>query len=345
MKIGVIKERENGENRIAICPEIITQLKSLNCDIFIEKNSGKNAGFDDETFSKSGAQIVPTAKDVCLHADIIFKIWAPLPQEFELFRAGQTIIANFNALSNPNNIKKIAKLGLQCFALDLIPRISRAQTMDILSSQNNLAGYKAIITAVENLNKAVPLMMTSAGTVNPVKVLILGVGVAGLQAIATAKRLGAIVYASDIRSDVKEQVESLGAHFIENFSEQLKSTDILITAALSPQKEAPKLISRQMLKNLPIGAVAVDMAAANGGNIEGSKNNQIIKNNGIKIIGNSNLASKIPYTASKLFAQNLFNFITLMYNRQTKKLDINFNDEIIKNTCICQNGKLMGDIS
>lgn len=371
MIIAVIKEIKPNEKRVALTPDVVSKLQKLGFSIRIEQNAGLQAGFKDEEYLAAGAEIFSSAQETCKKADFLFKIWAPLPQEDKLLSPNMTVIAHFQALSNVERIKKFAELGITAFAMDLMPRISRAQSMDILSSQSNLAGYRAVIEAIENLNKAVPMMMTAAGTVAPAKVLVLGAGVAGLQAIATAKRLGAQVYASDVRPQVKEQVESLGGKFIEintqeNFettsgyaketseeykkkqheavAEQLKKTDIAITTALIPGKKAPILIDKEMIKAMPQGAVIIDMATESGGNVEGSQDNQIISINGVKIIGNSNFASELPYSASKLFAQNIFNFILPMYNTQTQQIEFNFNDELIKGTCICKDKKIQGVI-
>ncbi len=369
MIIAVVKELKKGEKRVAATPEVVSSLKKWDAEILVEKGAGLNAGFKDEAYAAAGAKIVSSAKDAYKAADMIFKIWAPLPEEDKYLHAGQTIIANFKALTSKERLEKFAKLELQCFALELMPRISRAQSMDILSSQSNLAGYKAVIDAVAALDKAVPMMMTAAGTIAPAKVLILGAGVAGLQAIATAKRLGAQVYASDVRPQVKEQVESLGGRFLEvktdesfeteggyaketsdaykrkqseAVAEQLKITDIAVTTALIPGRPAPKLITKEMLEDMPEGSVVVDMASESGGNVEGSKNEETVVISGVKVIGNSNLASEVPYSASSLFAKNILNFLTPMYNQETQKLVFNFNDELIRNTCVCKDGKLTG---
>lgn len=371
MKIAVIKETLPGEKRVAISPDIVSRLKNWGFDILIEQDAGLEAGFGNAGYEKAGATITSSAQEACQNADMIFKIWAPQPEEDKLFHTHQTIIANFQALANKQRLTDFAKLGLRCFALDLIPRISRAQSMDILSSQSNLAGYKAVIEAVTASDKAVPMMMTAGGTIPPAKVLVLGAGVAGLQAIATAKRLGAQVYAADVRPQVKEQVESLGGRFLEvktaeNFETdggyaketsadyqkkqneavagQLKMTDIAITTALIPGRPAPRLITKEMLKDMPYGSVIVDMAAEYGGNVEGSENNKTVEINGVKIIGNSNLAASIPNSASLLFARNVFNFISPMYNHETQELVFNFNDELVSATCVCQDGKLTGAV-
>jgi len=365
MQIAVTKETLKNENRVAITPEITKKYLALGFNINIETGAGVKAGFSDEEYAKSGAKICPSAKHAIKDANIVIKINAPTDDEIGLLSPSQIIIANFQALAQKTYISKFAKKQLTCFALDLLPRISRAQSMDILSSQNNIAGYKAVIEALNFLPKAAPLMMTSAGTISPAKVLILGTGVAGLQAIATAKRMGAQVFASDIRPNTKEQVESLGGKFIEiktdevtetsdgyaketskefqklqkqAVSEALKQTDVVITTALIPGKKAPILIDYQMLKNMPQNSVIIDMASAYGGNVEGSQDNAIIEKNGIKIIGNSNLASAIPFSASRLFAQNIYNFVYNIVDKTTLKLNLNFDDEIISATCICNNG-------
>lgn len=369
MIIAAVKELKDGEKRVAAVPEVVKKLTSMGFSFRVEKDAGLAAGFSNEDYLSAGAEICNSAKETYKGADFIFKIWAPLPEENKYLSKGQTIIANFRTFSNRGQIEKLAALGLQCFALELLPRISRAQSMDILSSQSNLAGYKAVIEAVNHLNKAVPMMMTAAGTVAPAKILVLGAGVAGLQAIATAKRLGAQVFASDVRPQVKEQVESLGGRFLEvkteesfetqggyaketsedykkkqseAVAEQLKKTDIAITTALIPGRQAPRLISAEMIKEMPRGAVIVDMAADSGGNVEGSKNDALIEINGVTIIGNSNLAADIPYSASRLFAKNILNFITPMYEPEQKIIIFNYTDELIRDTCICKDGNLTG---
>ena len=280
----------------------------------------------------------------------------------------KTSHCNLEALASPARVAELAGQGMTCFALDMLPRISRAQSMDILSSQSNLAGYKAVINAVNLLPRAIPLMMTAAGTVSPAKVLVLGAGVAGLQAIATAKRLGAQVFASDVRPQVKEQVESLGARFLEvktsetfetsggyaqetspeyrrqqqlAVTEQLAKTDIAVTTALIPGKKAPVLITRGMIEHMPRGSVIIDMAAANGGNVEGSIDNQTVNVNGVTIVGNSNLASELPASASRLFAQNIYNFLAPMYQKETKQIVFNYDDELISKTCVAKSGELL----
>lgn len=371
MILAAVRELKPGEKRVAATPEVVKKLVAMGFTFRIEKNAGLDAGFSNEDYLNAGGIICNSAKETYKEADIILKIWAPLPEENKLLKSGQTIIANFSSYTNRKQIEKLAALGLQCFALELMPRISRAQSMDILSSQSNLAGYKAVTEAVNHLNKAVPMMMTAAGTIAPAKILILGAGVAGLQAIATAKRLGAQVFASDVRPQVKEQVESLGGRFLEvktdesfetaggyaketsaeykkkqseAVANQLKVTDIAITTALIPGKKAPLLITAEMIKNMPRGAVIVDLATEAGGNVEGSQNNAVIDINGVTIIGNSNLAAEIPYSASRLFANNIFNFLSPMYEAEQKTIIFNYTDELIHDTCICKDGNLTGVI-
>lgn len=371
MIISIPKELTLGETRVACTPETVKKYVGWGMSIRLEKDAGLAAGFTNEAYLQAGAEITTNAKDTWKSSDIILKIWAPLPEEDKDITAGQTIIANFRALANKQRMKEFARKRLTCFALELMPRISRAQSMDILSSQSSLAGYKAVLEAVDALDKAVPLMMTAAGTIPPAKVLVLGAGVAGLQAVATAKRLGAQVFASDVRPQVKEQVESLGGKFIEvasdeNFetaggyaketsedykrqqqeavAEQLKKTDIAITTALIPGHPAPRLISTAMIKEMPEGSVIVDMASSGGGNVEGSKDNATIKIGSVTIIGNSNLAAGVPTSASLLYAKNILNFLAPMYNPETKNIVFNFEDELVKGTCICKDGQLTGVI-
>lgn len=342
MIIAIPQEITPYETRVAATPETVAKLSKLGFQLKIEHNAGQRSGFSDNDYSKAGAKICTSAQQTYTQANIILKINAPLPQEDEFLKSGMTIIADFQALNTPKRTQTFANLGLQCFALELIPRISRAQSMDILSSQSNLAGYRAVIEAISHLPQAIPLMMTAAGTIPPSKVLVLGVGVAGLQAIATAKRLGAQVYASDIRPETKEQVSSLGAKFVEHLTPDLLSQiDIIITTALIAGKKAPLLLTDSQLQNMHKNSVIVDMATANGGNVAGSKNNQTITKHNVKIIGNSHLATLLPRSASHLFANNIYNFLLAMYDQEKQKFIFNFQDEIIRKTCICKNGEIL----
>lgn len=366
MIIAVLKEITPGEARVAATPDVVKKYTDMGFKVRVEKNAGTAAGFADADYVKAGAEIKNTPVQTVEDASIIVKIWAPMVSEDALFKHGQTIIANFQALNNPARIKTISALGVTSFALELLPRISRAQSMDILSSQSNLAGYKAVIEAFNLLPKAAPLMMTAAGTNAPARVLVLGAGVAGLQAIATAKRLGALVYASDVRPAVKEQIESLGGKFVEvaaqedletaggyakqasaeylsrqkeAVAERLRQTDIAVTTALIPGKPAPRLIDAAMLRQMPKGSVVIDMAAASGGNVEGSQNGQLVDIEGIRVLGNSNLAAAVPNSASQLFARNIFNFLNAQYDRENKDIKFNFDDDLVSQTCITRDGK------
>ena len=368
MIISIPRERRNGETRVAATPETVRRYVSLGFAVRVEQNAGRLSGFPDETYRQAGAEIVADTAALWKGAGLILKIWAPQPEEDAYLFPGQTIVANFQALDNRERAAVFAARRTTCFALELIPRISRAQSMDILSSQSNLAGYKAVIEAVDKLPSAVPMMMTAAGTIAPAKALILGAGVAGLQAIATAKRLGAVVFASDVRPQVKEQVESLGGRFVEvksdeNFetaggyaretsaeykqkqqeavAEQLAKTNFAVTTALIPGLPAPRLITKAMLSAMPAGAVVVDMASSAGGNVEGSEDGKTVVINGVTIIGNSNLAASLPASASPLYAKNILNFLDTMYNKEEKSLNYNFEDELIKGTCLCYNGKMI----
>lgn len=368
MLIAVPKEIKPGETRVAATPDIVQKYKFMGLDVQVQSGAGEASGFSDRDYLNAGAEIKKNAADSYKKADIILKIWAPEAEEDGFLKAGTAVFANFQALTHRGRIETFAHLGLTCFALELMPRISRAQSMDILSSQSNLAGYKAVIEAVCKLPSAVPMMMTAAGTIAPAKALILGAGVAGLQAIATAKRLGAVVFASDVRPQVKEQVESLGGRFVEvksdeNFetaggyaretsaeykqkqqeavAEQLAKTNFAVTTALIPGLPAPRLITKAMLSAMPAGAVVVDMASSAGGNVEGSEDGKTVVINGVTVIGNSNLAASLPASASPLYAKNILNFLDTMYNKEEKSLNYNFEDELIKGTCLCYNGKMI----
>lgn len=368
MLIAVPKEIKSGETRVAVSPEIVKKYKAMGLDVHIESSAGEASGFSDNDYRNAGAGIKKNAAETYHNADIICKIWAPEPAEDKYLTKQMNIFANFSALTDQERIRQLSQIGLTAFGLELMPRISRAQSMDILSSQSNLAGYAAVLQAVNALSQAVPMMMTAAGTVAPAKALILGAGVAGLQAIATAKRLGAMVYASDVRPQVKEQVESLGGKFVEVKSDesfetsggyaketseeykkkqqeavadQLTRTNFAVTTALIPGRPAPRLISKEMLLKMPAGAVVVDMASASGGNVEGSVDGQTVKINGVTVIGNSNLAAALPASASPLFAKNIYNFLSILYNAETKSFNYNFEDELIKGTCLCHQGKVI----
>ena len=333
MNIAVLKETSAGEKRVALTPDAVRKLSAEGLEIKIEKDAGLNAGFADKEYMAAGAKMAPNAKSALQNAEFLFKINAPSAEESKIFPENLTVIADFRGFSPDRAL--IKKQRFSFFALDRIPRISRAQSMDILSSQDNLAGYKAVLEAVNTLNRAVPMMTTAAGSVMPVRVLIIGVGVAGLQAMATAKRLGASVYASDIREEAGKQAESLGARFIEKSAVNsfLYEADIIITAAGS-LPAAPLLLGRKEIKRLKANSVLVDIA----GNVGGIGQKEIYTaENGTVVISDRHLASSLPDTASRLFANNICNFFNLPGFRERKP---DFADDIINQTCLCWQGKI-----
>ncbi|GDX36440.1 NAD(P) transhydrogenase subunit alpha part 1 [Alphaproteobacteria bacterium] len=358
MKILVLKETNPNENRVAISDEVVGKYCKIGFEVFIEKNAGIKSAISNEMFEKAGAKIVENISLILPQTDFIIATQR-IDFDYSLCKAGVIFIALLNPYFNQHKIAEIAKYDISVFALELIPRITRAQAMDVLSSQTNLAGYRAVIDGCYEINKATPMMMTAGGTISPAKFLIIGAGVAGLQAIATAKRLGAVVSAFDVRSSAKEQVESLGAKFIEikttqkqdgvyaqELSDQdkalqkqllfdtIKTQDVVISSALIPGKKAPILITKEMVNNMKQGSVIIDLSAANGGNCEFTKQGEVIEINGVKIIGYENFPSRIAVDASKMLAKNIFNFIELFVDKQNKTISIDNSDEIIKNTLI-----------
>ena len=361
MKIGSIKENLEIEQRIAITPEIIKKYKSLDFKVILPKGYGEHLGISDQAFINEGAEILDSDDKVITESDSVLQMNLVDEEKFEKFKNGQILIGVLNSYSNKEKIKKLLDKKINCFSLELLPRITRAQSMDILSSQANLAGYKAVIDSFAYYQKAIPMMMTAAGTIPAAKILVVGAGVAGLQAIATAKRMGAIVYATDVRLASKEQVESLGGKFLivegaENLEteggyakeasdafkqkqenllkETLKKIDIVICTALIPGKKAPLIIKKDMIEVMQSGSVIYDLAASQGGNSELTKVNEIIDHNGVKIMGDSNILNKLPNSASNLYAKNMFNFVSNLYDKENKKININLEDEIIEKTQI-----------
>ena len=360
-EIGSVKEDLSIEKRISITPEIIKKFTDLGFSINLEKKYAEHLGIDDDDYKKNGAKINFSKEEVFKKSDIILKVNCPSTDEFNLIKSKSILIAQFDPNFNKDVINKLTKNDVKIFSLNLLPRITRAQSMDVLSSQANLAGYKAVVESFSTFEKAIPMMMTAAGTIPPAKVLIIGAGVAGLQAIATAKRMGAIVFATDVRAAAKEQVESLGGKFLtvegfenletkggyaketsEDFkkkqedllSETLKKIDIVICTALIPGKKAPLIIKENMIKNMKTGAIIYDLAAAQGGNSAFTEVDKIIDKNGVKIMGERNILNKLPISASNLYAKNLFNFVSNLYDKKNKKININLEDEIIKKTLI-----------
>ena len=375
MKIGVPKELRDGETRVAASPDMIRKLVGSGLDVMVETGAGTKAMLPDTIYENAGASIGRDANETYSEADIILKVGAPLVEgeeinELSMMKNGAVLVGLLNPLQNKAAVDAYAQAGITAFAMELLPRISRAQGMDVLSSQSNLAGYKAVIEAAATFGKAFPMMMTAAGTIAPAKVLVLGAGVAGLQAIATAKRLGAVVSAFDVRPATKEQVQSLGAKFIEVAQESsevsetkggyakemneeykrkqgalihetLKTHDVIITTALIPGKPAPELIGETMLKDMKPGSVIVDLAAESGGNCPETEAGKVIVKYGVTLIGYTNMAGRAPVDASALYARNLVNFIAPMIDPETKALAIDRNDEIIAGTLITYEGKIV----
>jgi len=361
MKIGSILENKDFEKRIAITPEIAKKYLNLDFEVFLVENYGSHLGYDDEKYKQVGVNIIKDEKEILSKSDIIVQLALLSDEKISLIKENQTLIGVFNPSNNKNKIENLVKKNINLFSLELLPRITRAQSMDILSSQANLAGYKAVIESFANFEKAIPMMMTAAGTVPAAKVLVVGAGVAGLQAIATAKRMGAIVFATDVRVASKEQVESLGGKFLtvegtenleteggyaketsedfkkkqeELLGETLKKIDIVICTALIPGKKAPVIIKENMINDMQAGSVIYDLAAIQGGNTAFTKVDKIIDKGGVRIMGETNILNKLPITASNLYAKNVFNFVANLYDKENKKININLEDEIIEKTLI-----------
>ena len=361
MKIGSISENQEVEKRIAITPEIVKKYISLGLEVSLIENYGYHLGIKDQQYKDMGVKISKDESEILNSSDIIVQLGMLSDDKISKIKENQTLIGVLNPYNNREKLENLTKKKINLFSLELLPRITRAQSMDILSSQANLAGYKAVIETFANFEKAIPMMMTAAGTVPAAKVLVVGAGVAGLQAIATAKRMGAIVFATDVRMASKEQVESLGGKFLtvegsenleteggyakeasedfkqkqeELLSETLKKIDIVICTALIPGKKAPLIIKDNMIENMQSGSVIYDLAAIQGGNTAFTEVNKIIEKNGVKIMGESNILNKLPVSASNLYAKNVFNFVDNLIDKDKKELNINLEDEIIEKTLI-----------
>ena len=361
MRIASVLENHKIEKRIAITPDIAKKYIDLGIDVSIVENYGEHLGFKDNQYKELGVKITKDTNEVISGANIIVQLGLPSDDIISMIKENQTLIGILNPYNNKERIASLTKNKINIFSLELLPRITRAQSMDILSSQANLAGYKAVIESFANFEKAIPMMMTAAGTVPAAKVLVVGAGVAGLQAIATAKRMGAIVFATDVRMASKEQVESLGGKFLtvegsenleteggyakeasEEFkkkqedllAETLKKIDIVICTALIPGKKAPLIIKGSMIDNMQSGSVIYDLAAIQGGNSEFTEVDKIVIKNGVKIIGETNILNKLAVSASNLYSKNVFNFVTNLYDKENKKININLEDEIIEKTLI-----------
>ena len=359
MIIGSISENINIEKRVAITPEVIKKYKSLGMDVNLIKNYANHLGISDKEYEIEGASFFQNDEEVIANSNAILQMNIPNDDNLYKLKKHQILIGVLNPYLNEKKLKEITSKNVNCFSLELLPRITRAQSMDILSSQANLAGYKAVIDSFAYYQKAIPMMMTAAGTISAAKVLVVGAGVAGLQAIATAKRMGAIVFATDVRLASKEQVESLGGKFLtvegsenletdggyarevtEEFKkkqenllkETLKKIDIVVCTALIPGKKAPIIIKKDMIEVMPTGSFIYDLAAAQGGNSELTKVDKIVDVKGVKIMGEKNILNKLPISASNLYAKNLYNFVSNLFDKEKKSFDTNSEDEIIEKT-------------
>ncbi|HYE00867.1 MAG TPA: Re/Si-specific NAD(P)(+) transhydrogenase subunit alpha [Alphaproteobacteria bacterium] len=375
MKIAIPRERRAFEARVAATPDTVKKYKGLGFDVAVEAGAGAGASIPDSAFAAAGAAIVDDPRALLADADIVLKVQRPLTagegdlDELGAMKRGAVLIASLSPYQARESLDAYAAAGVEAHAMELIPRITRAQSMDILSSQANLAGYKAVLDAASEYGRAFPMMMTAAGTVAPAKLFVLGVGVAGLQAIATARRLGAIVSAFDVRAATKEQVKSLGATFLEvegmedletkagyareaseeqkqrqaaKITEHLAKQDIVICTAQIPGRQAPRLVTAEMIRGMKPGAVIVDLAVESGGNAEGSKPGEIVvTENGVKLVGHRNVPGRLAQDASALYAKNLLNYITPMVDRETKALKVAYDDEIVKGTLLTRDGAVV----
>jgi NAD(P) transhydrogenase subunit alpha len=368
MKIIIPKESAEFEYRVAMTPEACKKLVDSGHTVTIEKGAGVYAGMPDDVYEAMGANVAKDAKSLHQGADIVIRVSPPTGDEIKALPKGSILIGMLKPHGNEKLAKELAKGKITAFALEFIPRISRAQSMDVLSSQSNLAGYKAVIDAASEFGRAMPMMMTAAGMIPPARALILGAGVAGLQAIATARRLGAIVSAFDVRPAVKEQVESLGATFIEvestesgegtggyakemsadykkrqqaKLEEVIRQQDIVVTTAQIPGKSAPILVTEKMVKEMKAGAVIVDLAVESGGNCAASVSGKVVMKHGVKILGYPNFPSRIPFDASQVYARNVLNFLKLLVEPDGKTLAIDWGDEIVNGAALTHGGNII----
>lgn len=365
--VAIPSERRADETRVAATPETVKKFKGLGLDVRVEAGAGGKARISDEEYAAAGATVVPGAGAVLNDADVVLKVRGPSEAEIGQIKRGAIVVGLLSPATEREAIAKMAAAGIDAFAMEFLPRISRAQSMDVLSSQANLAGYKAVIDAAAQFGRAMPMMMTAAGTIAPARVLVMGAGVAGLQAIATARRLGAIVSATDVRPATKEQVESLGASFVAVMDEEFKQAqtaagyakemskeyqakqaaliaetirkqDIVITTALIPGRKAPVLVTEDMVKAMRPGSVIVDLAAEQGGNCPLTQAGRVVEAHGVTLMGYTNLPGRLAVDASNLYARNLFNFISLFVDKKTGAAGINWDDEIIKGANLTRDG-------
>lgn len=370
MKLAVPRESEAGETRVAATPDTVKKFVGLGFEVVVEKDAGLLSRIVDADYAAAGATIAADAAATLAGADMVLKVRRPSADEIGLMKSGAIVIATMDPYGRDAEVAAMAKAGLNAFAMEFMPRITRAQVMDVLSSQANLAGYQAVIDAAAEYDRAMPMMMTAAGTVPAARVFVMGAGVAGLQAIATARRLGAVVSATDVRPAAKEQVESLGAKFIAVEDEEFRQAetaggyakemsdaykqkqaelvashiakqDIVITTALIPGRPAPRLVSKEMVASMRPGSVIVDLAVERGGNVEGSKPGKIAKVGEVKIVGHLNVPGRVAASASALYARNLVAFAETMVNRETRTIAVNWDDELVKATALTRDGAVV----
>lgn len=376
MKIAVLKERRPGETRVAATPETVKKFVGLGCSVAVESGAGAASHISDEAFSEAGASIAASSSEAISGAEVVLKVARPMSadeggDEIGALPEGTILISALQALTEKDTVSALADQKVTSFAMELMPRITRAQSMDILSSQSNLSGYKAVVDAAATFGRAMPMMMTAAGTIAPARVLVFGAGVAGLQAIATAKRLGAVVLATDVRFAAKEQVESLGGKFIVVDEEAMKAAeteggyakemsddfkrkqaeavraevikaDIIITTALIPGRPAPKLVTADMVADMKAGSIIVDLAVESGGNVEGSQLDDVVTtDNGVTIIGHANMPARLARDSSALFSRNLFNFLSPMIDKESGALTIDWEDDVVTGTLVTKEGAIV----
>lgn len=370
MKIAILKERRPDEPRVAATPDSVKKFRSLGAEVAVETGAGEAAALADQAYAEQGADIAADAAAAAAGADLVLKVQLPLAEELAALPEGVLLASIMDPFRAGDELTALAERGVTGFALDFMPRISRAQSMDVLSSQANLAGYKAVIDAAAAYGRAFPMMMTPAGRINPAQVLVMGAGVAGLQAIATAKRLGAVVHATDVRPAAKEQVLSLGGKFLAVEDEEFKEAetaggyakemsaeyqkkqaalladaitrmDVVITTALIPGRAAPQLVSEAMLRSMKPGSVIVDLAVENGGNVALSRPGEVVEVGDVRIIGHRNVPGRLAADASMLYANNLFNFVSLLVDKEAKALKIDWEDEIVKGTLVTRDGAVV----
>ncbi len=370
MKIAIPAELDPGEPRVAATPETVKKIIALGAEVAVQAGAGAHSGVPDADYAAAGADIAATAAGAVKNADVILKVRRPEAADLKNYKTGAAVIAIMDPFDNEAALAEIAEAGVTAFAMELMPRITRAQSMDVLSSQANLAGYRAMIDGAAEYGRALPMMMTAAGTVPAARVFVMGAGVAGLQAVATARRLGAVVTATDVRPAAKEQVESLGAKFVavmdEEFkqaetaggyakemskeyqakqaalvAEHIKKQDIVITTALIPGRPAPRLITRDMVSSMRPGSVIVDLAVERGGNCEAARPDEVVDVDGVKVVGHVNMPGRLAATASSLYAKNLYAFLEILIDKSTKALAVNWDDEIVKATALTRDGAVV----